>query len=60
MSRKHFEALAAAIKESYNQAETAEARSAVACTAAAIARVCLNDNPRFDDKRFIVACGFGN
>lgn len=61
MSRKHFEALAAAIAESYLEAcqdtHNEAARAAVATLAGRIARACANDNPRFDDKRFLAACG---
>lgn len=63
MSRKHFEALAAAIAEQYSLAVDAgntEARQAVARLAGSIARACANDNPRFDDKRFLAACGIQN
>jgi len=63
MSRKHFEALAAAIAENYQLAVDAgnqDARTAVARLAGSIARACANDNPRFDDRRFLKACGIGN
>lgn len=61
MSRKHFEALAAAIAESYYEAcqdtHNEAARAAVCTLAGRIARACSNDNPRFDDRRFLRACG---
>lgn len=60
MSKKHFEALAAAIAENYTLAVDAgnlEARFAVVRLAGSIARACANDNPRFDDRRFLAACG---
>ena len=57
MTTKHFIALAAAIKLSYLQAETPEARRAVAFTAGRIATVCMDHNPNFNDARFIEACG---
>jgi len=60
MSRKHFEALAAAIAENYQLAKDAgdiNARQAIARVAGSIATACANDNPRFDDRRFLAACG---
>jgi len=63
MSRKHFEALAAAIAENYQlavDADNVEARAAIARLAGSIARACANDNPRFDDRRFLAACGIQN
>lgn len=60
MSRKHFESLAAAIAENYQLAKDAEARSAVARLAGSIARTCADHNPRFDDKRFLAACGINS
>jgi len=56
MSRKHFEALAYEIKDSYLSARTDEERAAIAKLAGKIARVCSNHNPNFDDRRFLVAC----
>lgn len=65
MSRKHFEALAAAIREAYEAADErhangAEARRAIAFTAGKVARACADSNPRFDDKRFLAACGINS
>jgi len=60
MSRKHFEALAAAIAENYQLAKDAgnhDAAAAIARTAGSIARVCANENPRFKDSTFLKACG---
>jgi hypothetical protein len=47
MSRRHFRALAEALKDS----------GASYQTVAAIARVCANENPRFDSSKFFEACG---
>jgi hypothetical protein len=63
MSKKHFEQLAAAIAENLQLARdagNAEAQSAVIRTAGSIARACCDANPRFDDRRFMRACGIIN
>lgn len=57
MSRKHFEAIAAAIKVSFDDAQTREAKLAVATTAIKIANVCSDHNSNFDFVRLIKACG---
>lgn len=49
MSKKHFEALAAAIKEIEDKAARVEA-------ALAVGRVCANFNKAFDLPRFLAAC----
>ncbi len=63
MSKKHFVALAAAIAENYQLAKDAgnyDACAAIARTAGSIARACADENPRFDDRRFLAACGITN
>lgn len=49
MSRRDYIAIAAALKDS----------DASRVTCRAIADVCAADNQRFDERRFLVACGFG-
>lgn len=53
MTRKHFEAIARDIKAS---ADTAD-YSAREYAAVLFANVAEQDNPRFDRKRFMLACG---
>jgi hypothetical protein len=50
MSRKHFEAIAKAIKEITNADERKRA-------AEILASVCAASNPRFNRSRFLNACG---
>lgn len=49
MSRKHFQAMADAIRELAPEARKAAAE--------AMAKVCKSFNPRFDESRFLQACG---
>ena len=51
MTKKHFIALAAAIKSSDNDLQTKTFAALV------IIRVAEQDNPRFDRGRFLTACG---
>lgn len=67
MSRKHFEAIAAAIRTQLDNAngESNEfsreaATVAVVRIAHALAGIAANDNPRFDTRRFLAACGINN
>ena len=60
MSRKNYQALAAAILESKTESSTALGSFTVLQrTAGRIADVLAADNPRFDRSRFLTACGFG-
>jgi len=53
MSKKHFVALAAEIKNLVDAGNLSEAHAA----ADVIATVAIKDNPRFDINRFLAACG---
>ena len=62
MTKKHFVALAAALKEArlFDAAETArsiEADTQWERTIEGIAAVCADFSPRFDRARFLAACG---
>lgn len=54
MTKKHFEALAAAVRESR---EAGMPNKSVRIMAEQLADVCCRENPRFDVTRFYVACG---
>lgn len=56
MTRKHFEALAKALREVGTQDIGAVAYSQWALDVATIADVCERFNPQFDRERFIKAC----
>ncbi len=60
MNKKHFIALAAAIKEAYTDCTNPEHKQTVAFVAGKVARACADENPRFDDARFLAACGITN
>ena len=55
MSRKDYIALASAL--SYFQSTTKVSEKAYNELTQAIADVCVDDNPRFDRRRFYTACG---
>ena len=60
MSKKHFEAIAAEIKELYQRAtrhESPDEKTGVCNVARSLARVFSEFNPRFDRHRFLSACG---
>jgi hypothetical protein len=65
MSRKDFEAIAAAIQLSVTQIlntyvagnERTAALDGIRTTAIQIANACADSNPRFDRNRFLAACG---
>jgi hypothetical protein len=65
MTRKHFETIAAAIKAQattarncYPPQERNATLDALGGVADTIADACRQDNPRFDRRRFMEACGF--
>jgi hypothetical protein len=63
MSRKHYIALAAAIREQVERFDPSNPTEAMAiatvkATAEGIARALRADNSRFDHSRFMEACGF--
>lgn len=70
MSRKHFEAVAAAIRTQLDNAvapgqatvsqHTTGYCSGIEAAARAFAGVAVNDNPRFDTRRFLTACGINS
>ncbi len=53
MSKKHFDALAAAIKAEYYAEEAVDRNR----TALLLASVCARFNPNFNRARFLKACG---
>ena len=56
MSKKHFQAIAKAIREQYDQtADGSEARERLDKLTLAVAGICRHDNPRFDWDRFMFA-----
>lgn len=68
MSRKHYTAIAAAFKNQIAQIDAEYADEPTSpCGIAAIetvrrlaqdfARIAVNDNPNFDTRRFLAACG---
>ena len=69
MTKKHYEAIAAIIASTYNNAnlyttpgykDTAkERRETLETTASRLADYFAQDNPRFDRTRFLAACGIG-
>lgn len=67
MTRKHFEAVASAIRTQmdnaaglYNEDCREAATIVVIAIARDFARIAANDNPRFDTRRFLSACGIRN
>lgn len=54
MSRKHFEALAAALSASAHRFDSEHDRVVAAET---VADTCAHFNPNFDRARFLKACG---
>lgn len=70
MTRKHYEAMAAIIREQVEASQDgsrvrdvessgAYVRNVLGVVARDMARVFAQDNPRFDRSRFLAACGIG-
>lgn len=60
MTRKHYEAIAAAIREESDAFPTdLVVRGTLERLASALGGVFAADNPRFDRARFLAACGIG-
>ena len=58
MSRKDFEAVAAAINTAWNSNQSSpEAQNGIRMAAFALAAKFADANPRFDRARFLAACG---
>lgn len=57
MTRKHFEAIAKALKDSRPLSGTQGQRNTWEQCAVNLAGVCREGNPRFDTARFLEACG---
>lgn len=60
MSRKHFEAIAEKVARNYQTAKDAgntDAQVAIERTVGIMACTFVEANPKFDAKRFMVACG---
>lgn len=63
MSKKHYEAIAAAFESALHVcrcggAGYSDARAALILAAENVADAFGDDNPRFDRRRFLTACGF--
>jgi hypothetical protein len=62
MTRKDYCLIASAFKDEVCEAQDhrthADRLAALQCVASDLASVLLRDNPRFDCKRFMTACGF--
>lgn len=64
LTKKHFDQFARIIKADVDQIETLPkevqptARRILAGTADRLAAMCATENPRFDQLRFLKACGF--
>lgn len=58
MSKRHFEGLARAISEGLDNARNgASPTGAVQDVAEGIADLCRKENPQFERRRFLAACG---
>jgi len=66
MTKKHYEALAAGLRDAWDTSSAArefalpiedERRAVWVACVEAVAAVCATDNPRFDTARFYEACG---
>lgn len=57
MTRKHIEAIAAAIRVLYEQPLTSTERVAIGTTARTVAGALYKLNPGFDRERFLRDCG---
>lgn len=57
MTRKHFEAIAAAIVKNCGEGQPPSVRLALDGTAKDLAAIFADENPRFDSARFLAACG---
>jgi hypothetical protein len=59
MTKRHFEAVAATLRENGHRSATNSERRVLAYVALDLARVFAGLNPRFDRGRFLAACGLG-
>jgi len=57
MTRKHFEALAAGLREARPEVSFGEPYAAWREAVNAVARACAKSNEAFDRMRFLAACG---
>lgn len=57
MTKKHFEAVASAIRAEYEDTYGEPAEEAIRSIARKLADVFASENPRFDRARFLAACG---
>ncbi len=57
MTKKDYKLIAEALKEAREESNPLEGRSGVTLAAQKLANVLRADNPRFDYKRFLEACG---
>lgn len=57
MTKKHYIAIAAELQAALSLAEGKEARKSVERIAEGLANIFANDNPRFEKRKFMVACG---
>jgi hypothetical protein len=57
MTRKHYVALAAAMRDVLDGADNGDVRIGVECAIDAVSHVCKADNHRFDYRTFYDACG---
>lgn len=60
MTKKHFIAIAATIRNELSIAPTTDHEAAIEATAYALAATFQRFNPRFDWGRFLAACGVDN
>lgn len=58
MGKKHYEAIAAAIKEQVDDVRNSHALDALRLLAERLSREFWVDNSRFNSKQFMAACGF--
>lgn len=58
MTKKHFQAVAQAVRRQRNDADGPEALSAIDGLIWTLADVFSQFNPRFDRSRFFAACGY--
>lgn len=60
MTKKHFIAIAATIRNELSLAPSTEHEQAIEATAISLAATFWQFNPRFDRARFLAACGVEN